>query len=213
MIEISNKSAGKLNRPRSPRGCVGILLLVFFLLSLAMPSNAREIKPGTYGFGFISNVSHVPYGMYGFITSRDSDWGIYVDMKMSFGPGGASNFYPNISQWKVDDWGDRHLEDFREWSMFDVGMIRMIKTRAVLFGAVGYAWGSHFRKYYDPTEILGTRGEYWITDGVLDQSVVNVCGGAIIFVSEHWSFLIGADGNPGGVTAGIGYGATVRRWE
>jgi opacity protein-like surface antigen len=153
------------------------------------------------GFGFTTNIPNQWLGFCLFYA-EPGQVGLYLDLKtgVPVTPGG-DDLYEHISVSQAESWGDPLRDKKNTWLSMNVGATFPVASRLAIYAGAGYSNNSKVRNYYDPLQILGTNGSYWVKDG--DTNYLNGIGGVLIILGPSWGLQVGGEAKPRGVTSGI----------
>jgi len=170
------------------------------------------IKPFTrYTFGYSGNIPSQLLGVSVFsLTNKTGFYGAVRFGGMLLGDDN-SDYYENISVNKAENiFGDDQIETGEGSFTFDIGITQFLMRPIYLYIGLGYTSRYGYRRYYDPFEILGSNGKYWIDDPDVESSSVNIFGGFVILSGENVSLNIGYNSSPPGFNVGISYVSPIR---
>lgn len=164
-----------------------------------------------YSIGYSANIPSQLLGICLFSISNKI--GFYGDLKF----GGMllgndnSDYYENISINKAESiFGDKLLEKGDGSFAINLGITQNVLKKSFLYGGLGYSSIYGYRRYYDPFEILGDNGKYWIDDPDKKGGNINLFGGIIILTGNNVSLLLGGCSKPAGFNFGISYVSPIR---
>lgn len=189
---------------------VALSALCVFVCPGANAKETTNLKIGRFiAVGYCVDLPEQPLGFF-LCGTQPKGVGLYLDFKTSIPMGreGSDDFYENISVSKAEGWGDRLIDTDETWLSFNIGMTKVVLSRAAVYAAAGLSLHSGYRQYKDEFYILGDNGEYWIEDEEVSETTVNGLGGIIIQLSEFWVGQIGVEAMPAGITIGIGRGVS-----
>lgn len=183
-------------------------LITVFPLSVSAQKPTQSKEASFLGWiGYYASVPKVPFGLVLGMAKKEHI-GFYFAAKLNFKTHGWLDpyFYPNISEHKARDiYGHTKSREETGFIIGEVGITNRIARYLYMYGGLGLVSQTQYRKYYDPYEILGYRGFYWIETG--QQTTINLNGGFLYFVPNGPCFQFGFDTSPGSVNLGIGIAA------
>jgi hypothetical protein len=177
--------------------------LLFVLSTMPWVSSSHAATP-------IMSYLYSSSGIFGarYSAPHDSSWGFWGEFK--FNAPHHSPRYETISRRTVESvFNDPFREESIQHLNLSGGAALVITEAFSLYGGVGWAVATPWRRYFDSTGILGgNSGDYWIRDD--EKNSLNVCGGATVRVHSAKNTAIyaslGLDTSPPGVVFGIGLG-------
>lgn len=151
--------------------------------------------------GYVANLPRQPFGLYlAVITPRSI--GIYFTFKMNIAP--PKDQVYNLSRHLIEDeWGDEFRQKKEGYMSGNMGITKTVSGKVALYLAPGFVILSIYRQYYDPMEILGEKGIYYIEDDTEIRPNLNM--GLVIIVGKKINLNIGGDLEPLGLNLGIGF--------
>jgi len=183
-----------------------VLLAATLILVPASPAAAQDARRLADGLavGYSANAPNQYFGFSAF-TVRKGAVGFYADMKLTLPNLEArDDFYSNISIRTAEQYfGDRHIDSRSSWTSFNGGITYRLASAVALYVGMGLTAESRYRKYDDPTGILGREGQYWIEDKAGGGLRPNVFGGVFLPIDPAWMVQLGAEMGPQGFTVGF----------
>jgi hypothetical protein len=159
-----------------------------------------------FGAGYVVNAPRMMAGggLYG-ITPIFGGLGLYVDVKAGVdSPRKKSNFNPNLTAQQVDDQlGDMFFTSKSTWRSFNAALIRPVTSELMLYVGGGWAEHTDFNLYYDPQEVRGLAGYYWVEKPRTSGGQANLMGGLILRLGSNLNAMFGAESAPKGFTVGV----------
>lgn len=159
----------------------------------------------TGGFGYVANVPDQPLGLgYMKIGRELGAVGMFFDFKIGSYPyDDSGDYYDNISINKAENiFEDPRVGDGSRADSYNGGLTVALAPKYAIYLGGGLTTQTKYRSYRDPTEILGTKGTYWIKES--DEKKFNFLGG-LLLSNDRFYFQIGYESVPSGVTLGLGY--------
>jgi hypothetical protein len=191
-----------------------LVLATCFEVASAMFSGPCLCGSGSLAFdrptGLVGYVTNLPDQPVGFMLAKvvPHAVGFCFDIKASIpiSRSGADDFYENISVHQAEDiFGDRLIGTDLTCVSLNGGLTMGVAGPVAIYGGIGVTWKTAYRQYYDPFEILGEHGQYWVRDDQGSSAGPNLLGGLFARLGNGWALQIGGESNPAGVTAGIAF--------
>lgn len=182
--------------------CVGAALSIAIACNL-VPLAAANQTAGAVGW--VMNTGETQW--LGFwIAAAGKHHGVYFDYKFSSDPSGDGDYYGNISVNKAENiFRDELRGTERSAETWDLAYIFRFGRAAALYAGAGVTSFKHFREYYDRYEILGSHGQYFISDPSKDHKEVSFLGGLVFGLTPNITAVLGYQSQPAGVNLGVGY--------
>ncbi len=144
-----------------------VLLIIFIMINIAFAS--ADLRDKIYrkknNFGLILGyeAKEPLYNLSVYAISKHG-YGFEFSFASNLeGKEGNRNFYYEITESSAEDAyaSDKILEETAK-NLYIFNMIFEITSNFYIYGGPGLGTGTRYIKYYDPTQILGNRGKYWI---------------------------------------------------
>lgn len=151
--------------------------------------------------GYVASLPGQPLGFYFAITVPKGIGG-YLTLKWNFAP--AENQVYDLSRHLIEDiWDDEFRQEKKGYMSGNIGITKTLSGKVTLYLAPGFVILSIYREYYDPMEILGEKGTYYIEDDTEIRPDLNM--GLIIIAGKKINLNIGGNLQPLGLNVGIGF--------
>jgi hypothetical protein len=184
--------------------CKNWVFVILMLVALT-PAPARS-QENHFALAFVSNINEAPIGagLY-WVRSGKVSVGAYADVKFSRTQiSRLDSYHGNVTLKDAEViYGDAQIGEAKSILMANVGLTHKTSDGVAVYAGVGYTWESSYKQFYDPYEILGDSGQYYVEDPGASNNRLNINGGMLI-TAGHWAALIGYDTSPGSLNLGLG---------
>lgn len=196
---------------RSPRSLLVGAALAAVAASTALPAPASaQIATTRYSVGYVANTPDLLAGVNASVVfPAFGGLGVFVDAKFDIdSPTGESQFVGTMTAREVQEQiqGAQFLDVEDSWRSYNAGLIRPVTSDLMLYAGAGYAQRKRYRFFHDPAEEVGEFGFLWVESADEEKTTVNGLFGAFMRVSQTFSFQIGVETAPRGLTVGASLG-------
>jgi hypothetical protein len=159
------------------------------------------------GLGYVANIptTFLGFSALGLTPKLFGGAGLYADVKLTTSSPGDDPYYlPNVTVTDAEvTYGDMLYEEKSDWLTVNAAAVYAITQELAVYGGLGYAKKTHYRQYYDASQTRGNFGFYWISDPSASGTRVNALGGALMRITRHFVFQLGAESQPAGANVGV----------
>ena len=115
----------------------------------------------------------------GFYKFNDDGFGGYANFLTYLGK--DEPLYDTLT---ISSFGDPVRERYTDLTIGNIGITKKLFNNLGLYAGIGYASGTGIARKYDPLQILGSGGTYYVYDPANDHSGVNLNAGVILMLEK-----------------------------
>ncbi len=187
---------------------------IFLFLIIVLLIHEKNVRAEDFSFleklhllsGWVVNI---PEQFIGFqiAFTKPRAIGFFLDAKSGYPVREyEQHFYHSITVSQAEHlFNHYHLSTDRNWISLNLGVTRVVSARFAIYGGAGYSYRMVYRKYYDPQEVLGDHGDYWIKDRHQSKSKINLLVGFLVNLNSVVIGRFGIEKTPPGVSVGFGW--------
>ena len=159
------------------------LLLLVLISGLFATDETKQQKfyIGTMGVAF----PNTQFGMLiGQINPKSVGW--FGEIRGGYGIP-EDDEYDRSVKWAEETMGDSKIDEKNIYASYLGGINYLTNSKkTILYVGFGITKASNYNQYYDPFEILGNDGKYWIEDDADYETITSFTAG-IIFIKMKYS--------------------------
>jgi len=163
-------------------------ILIFLILSQIIFAQTNNNLPskgvGSVGLAFPN--TQISFFL-GKVYAKSPGW--FGEIRGGFGPN-EDDIYDRSVKWAEETLGDSKVDESTAFASYSGGLTFGINTTTSIYIGGGITKVMNYNQYYDPFEILGNDGKYWIEDDTESSIEPNLTAGIMLHNQKLGSYFV-----------------------
>jgi len=162
-----------------------INFLIFSQIIFAQTNNNLPSK-GVSSVGLAFPNTQISFFL-GKVYAKSPGW--FCEIRTGFGPS-EDDIYDRSVKWAEETLGDSKVDESTAFASYSGGLTFGINTTTSIYIGGGITKVMNYNQYYDPFEILGNDGKYWIEDDSENSIEPNLTAGIMLHNKKFGSYFV-----------------------